>query len=237
VEAGIASGFQMAAGAGPMCDEPLWGVALEVEARLNGCGWGGGGGGPDGAADAAATIPAPPDAQESVYGPLAGQVAAASRTALRAAVAAAHPRLVEPTLLCEVTAAEAGALGGVYAALGRRRARVLREDLREGAGVFSILAHLPAAGALGLAGDLRARTGGAASASLLLSHWARLAADPYFVPTTEEQREEYGEEGQGAGAPNIARAAVDAVRVRKGLPVAARVVESATKQRTRARKV
>jgi len=226
VEAGIASGFQMAAGCGPMCDEPLWGVALEVDARLNGVGGGGEGGD--------LTLP---DAQEAVYGPLAGQVAAAARAALRGAVAAAHPRLVEPTLLAEVTAAEAGALGGVYAALGRRRARVLREDLREGTGVFTIHAHLPAAGALGLAGDLRARTGGAASASLLLSHWARLAVDPYFVPTTEEQREEFGEEGQGAGGVNTARAAVDAVRTRKGLPVAARVVESATKQRTRARKV
>ena len=30
VEAGLAAGFQLAAAAGPLCDEPLWGVALEV---------------------------------------------------------------------------------------------------------------------------------------------------------------------------------------------------------------
>ena len=35
VESGVASGFQMAAAAGPLCDEPLWGVAFAVEARLN----------------------------------------------------------------------------------------------------------------------------------------------------------------------------------------------------------
>ena len=35
VESGMASGFQMAAAAGPLCDEPLWGVAFAVEARLN----------------------------------------------------------------------------------------------------------------------------------------------------------------------------------------------------------
>ena len=30
VSAGVAAGFQMAAAAGPLCDEPLWGVAFEV---------------------------------------------------------------------------------------------------------------------------------------------------------------------------------------------------------------
>lgn len=61
--------------------------------------------------------------------------------------------------------------------------------------------------------------------------------DPFFVPTTEEEREEFGEAGQGAGAPNLARTLVDEVRRRKGLLLDRKVVESATKQRTRARKV
>ena len=57
------------------------------------------------------------------------------------------------------------------------------------------------------------------------------------MPVTEEEREEFGEEGQGVGAPNLARRLIDAVRRRKGLPVEEKVVEAATKQRTRARKV
>ena len=61
--------------------------------------------------------------------------------------------------------------------------------------------------------------------------------DPFFQPLTEEEREEFGEEGQGMGAPNLARKMIDSVRRRKGLPVEEKVVESATKQRTRARKV
>ena len=61
--------------------------------------------------------------------------------------------------------------------------------------------------------------------------------DPFFVPTTEEEREEWGEEGQGVGAANLAKRLIDAVRRRRGLPVEEKVVESATKQRTRARKV
>jgi len=221
VEAGVVSGFQMAAAAGPLCDEPLWGVALEVGARLN--------------VDARGALP-PSTLAEDVYGPLSGQVSSAARAAARAAVRGAGPRIVEPTLLADVTTT-ADALAGVYAALGRRRARVLSEEMREGAGLFSVHARLPAQAAVGLAADLRARSSGAASASLILSHWERLCVDPFFVPVTEDEREEYGEEGQGVGAPNVARRLVDSTRARKGLPVAARVVESATKQRTRARKV
>ena len=61
--------------------------------------------------------------------------------------------------------------------------------------------------------------------------------DPFFAPKTEEEREEFGEEGQGVGAPNLANQLIDKVRRRKGLPVDKKVVESSTKQRTRARKV
>ena len=61
--------------------------------------------------------------------------------------------------------------------------------------------------------------------------------DPFFAPTTEEEREEFGEEGQGVGTANLARTLIEEVRRRKGLPVDRKVVESATKQRTRARKV
>lgn len=98
-------------------------------------------------------------------------------------------------------------------------------------------AHLPTEASFGFVDELRRKSSGAASASLLFSHWRRLPVDPYYVPTTEEQREEWGEEGQGVGAANLARRLIDATRRRKGLPVEEKVVESATKQRTRARKV
>ena len=65
----------------------------------------------------------------------------------------------------------------------------------------------------------------------------RAQVDPFFVPVTEEEREEFGEEGQGVGTANLARTLLDEVRRRKGLAVDRKVVESATKQRTRARKV
>jgi hypothetical protein len=62
-----------------------------------------------------------------------------------------------------------------------------------------------------------------------------LKVDPFFVPTTEEELEEFGTEM--GGPANLARRLMDAVRRRKGLPVEEKVVAKATKQRTLKRNV
>jgi ribosome assembly protein 1 len=82
---------------------------------------------------------------------------------------------------------------------------------------------------------MRRETSGTTSAQVMLSHWERLVDDPFFVPTTEDEKEEFGE-GADAVAHNLARRMVDKVRRRKGLYVQERVVAAATKQRTIARK-
>lgn len=64
-ESGVVAGFQLAASSGPLCDEPMWGVAFELELRLSL---------PPGASGQEAT--ALPDLQEDVYGPFSGQVGA-----------------------------------------------------------------------------------------------------------------------------------------------------------------
>lgn len=221
VSSGVATGFQLASGAGPLCDEPLRGLVVEIVARLN-----------------VKNVRSTPELllQEDVFGPFNGQVSAVVRQAIRKAVLENRPRLVEAYFLCEVSTSSEG-LSAVYAVLGKRRAKVLREELREGSGLFAILAHLPVEGSFGFADELRRKSSGNASASLMLSHWDRLSMDPFFKPLTEEEREEFGEEGQGVGAPNLAKKLIDVVRRRKGLAVEEKVVESATKQRTRARKV
>eukprot|EP00878_Enallax_costatus_P013632 GHUV01014254.1.p1 GENE.GHUV01014254.1~~GHUV01014254.1.p1 ORF type:complete len:573 (+),score=214.81 GHUV01014254.1:327-2045(+) len=217
VESGVTAGFQLAAGAGPLCDEAMWGVVFEIEVRL--------------------MLPAAGgqlDLAESVYGPFSGQVMTAVSSACRRAVLEADPRLVEALYLCQVQAA-AEALSGVYAVLNRRRAKILLEEMREGSGAFIVHAYLPVEASFGLADEMRRRSSGAASASLLLSHWERLQVDPFFVPTTEEELEEFGTE---AGGPaNLARRLIDAVRRRKGLPVEEKMVAKATKQRTLKRNV
>jgi ribosome assembly protein 1 len=75
----IAAGFQLATVSGPLCDEPMWGVALRVEATL--CGT---------------------DQREEQFGPFSGQLISATREACRAALLAAGARLVEAQYMCEV---------------------------------------------------------------------------------------------------------------------------------------
>jgi hypothetical protein len=52
--------------------------------------------------------------------------------------------------------------------------QLLQEELREGSGAFVVHAYLPVEASFGLADEMRRRSSGAASASLLLSHWDRL---------------------------------------------------------------
>lgn len=126
-------------------------------------------------------------------------------------------------------------LGPMYAVLSRRRARVLKEEMQEGSPFFTVHAYLPVSESFGFADELRRWTSGAASALLVLSHWEALPEDPFFVPKTEEEIEEFGD--GSSVLPNTARKLINAVRRRKGLPVEEKVVQHGTKQRTLARKV
>lgn len=219
VVSGISTGFQMATASGPLCGEPLRGVLVEIEAAL-----------------AFHGDPLVPFTREDIFGPFSGQVSATVRQAIRKAVLDNGPRIVEAYFLCEISTSSEG-LSAVYAVLGRRRARILREELKEGSGLFVVMAHLPVEASFGFADELRRKSSGSAAASLMFSHWERLNVDPFFQPLTEEEREEFGEEGQGVGKANLAKKLIDDVRRRKGLQVEEKVVESGTKQRTRARKV
>jgi ribosome assembly protein 1 len=58
--------------------------------------------------------------------------------------------------------------------------------------------------------------------------------DPFWVPSTEEELELYGDKGDSI---NRAQIYMNNVRRRKGLPVTEKVVEFAEKQRTLSRKV
>ena len=229
VESGVISGFQLATSAGPLCEEAMWGVAFDVQVKIS-----------TSLVSSSSLSPSPIDQelQEEVYGPFSGQVMTAVSSACKRAVMEAEPRIVEAMYLAEVQSG-AEALSGVYAVLGKRRAKILREEMKEGSDTFLVHAHLPVAASFGLADDIRRKCSGAASVSLLMSHWERLTEDPFFVPTTEEEKEEYGEEINNALAAttNVARRLIDATRRRKGLAVEEKVVSKATKQRTLKRNV
>lgn len=220
LESSVVSGFELATAAGPLCDEPLWGLAFVVEARI--CPF------------TRQNDEYEPHQQSEQYGILAGQVIATVKDACRAAVLQNKPRLVEAMYFCELNT-PTEYLGPMYAVLARRRARVLKEEMQEGSPFFTVHAYVPVSESFGFADELRRWTSGAASALLVLSHWEALSEDPFFVPKTEEEIEEFGD--GSSVLPNTARKLIDTVRRRKGLPVEEKVVQHGTKQRTRARKV
>ncbi|EEF46662.1 translation elongation factor, putative [Ricinus communis] len=216
----LVSGFQLATAAGPLCDEPMWGVAFVVEAYVSPL--------------AEQADESESNQQSEQYGMFTGQVMAAVKDACRAAVLQNKPRLVEAMYFCELNT-PTEFLGPMYAVLNRRRARVLKEEMQEGSPLFTVHAYVPVSESFGFPDELRRWTSGAASALLVLSHWEALPEDPFFVPKTEEEIEEFGD--GSSVLPNTSRKLIDAVRRRKGLPVEEKVVQHATKQRTLARKV
>ncbi|KAJ6792989.1 elongation factor-like GTPase 1 isoform X2 [Iris pallida] len=215
LKSSIVSGFQLATAAGPLCDEPMWGLAFVVEPYIF------------------------PGNSENIhqadqYAVFSGQVMTAVKEACRSAVLQSKPRLVEGMYFCELNT-PTEYLGSMYAVLARRRARVLKEEMQEGSPLFTVHAYVPVAESFGFADELRRWTSGASSALLVLSHWEALPEDPFFVPKTEEEIEEFGD--GSSVLPNMARKLMNSVRRRKGLLVEEKVVQHATKQRTLARKV
>ncbi|KAH6814500.1 Ribosomal protein S5/Elongation factor G/III/V family protein [Perilla frutescens var. frutescens] len=221
LESSVLSGFQLATSAGPLCEEPMWGLAFVVEAFIS-------------PTDRQSTEDNSSHHQPEQYGIFTGQVMTAVKEACKAAVVKSKARLVEALYFCELNTLTEH-LGSMYAVLARRRARVIKEEMQEGSPLFTVHAYVPVAESFGFADELRRWTAGASSALLVFSHWEMLPEDPFFVPKTEEELEEFGD--GSSVLQNTARKLIDAVRRRKGLPVEEKVVQHATKQRTLARKV
>ncbi|TQD90927.1 hypothetical protein C1H46_023530 [Malus baccata] len=220
LESSVVSGFQVATAAGPLCDEPMRGLAFIIEAKIE-------------------PLTAQSDEGEACHhqpeqcGIFRGQVMTAIKDACREAVLQKKPRLVEAMYFCELNTSTEN-LGSMYAVLGRRRARVLKEEMQEGSPLFTVHAYVPVSERVGFADEIRRWTADAASALLVLSHWEALPEDPFFVPKTEEL-EEFGD--GSSVLPNTARKLINAVRRKRGIPVEEKVVQHATKQRTLTRKV
>lgn len=201
------TGFQMASLQGPMCAEPVRGLAyfiesLEVDVDL-------------------AT------SSNIRLSQISGSLISSMREAYRQGLLDWSPRLLLATYECDIQAAP-DVLGKVHAVLARRRGKVLSEEMRDGTSYFTITASLPVVESFGFADEVRKRTSGAASPQLVFRGFQTFDLDPYWVPRTEEELEDLGEKGE---RENVAKKYMDAVRKRKGMHVDQRIVEAAEKQR------
>ncbi|KJY00102.1 translation elongation factor 2/ribosome biogenesis protein [Zymoseptoria brevis] len=203
----IAYAFQLATHQGPLCHEPLQGIAVFLE-------------------DLSTTLQ--PDEVAANMGRLTGEIIRTVRESIRIGFLDWSPRILLAMYSCEIQAS-AEVLGRVYSVITRRRGRIVSESLLEPSTNFTILALLPVAESFGFSDEIRQRTSGFAAPQLVFEGFEMLDEDPFWVPTTEEELEDLGEK---ADKDNVAKRYVDGVRGRKGLAVKKKVVESAEKQKT-----
>ncbi|KAL7791901.1 P-loop containing nucleoside triphosphate hydrolase protein [Trichoderma ceciliae] len=206
----VAYAFQLGTAQGPLCNEPMQGVAVFIE-------------------DVSLTISEDDASARDKLNRLTGEVIKAFQSSLRAAFLDWSPRLMLAMYTVEIqTSTEV--LGRVYDVLTRRRGRVMSEAMNEGTPFFTIQAMLPVAESFGFADEMRKRTSGAAQPQLIFAGFEILDEDPFWVPFTEDDLEDLGEL---ADKENVAKRYMDGVRKKKGLLVEGRTVaRDAEKQKT-----
>ncbi|KIK59331.1 hypothetical protein GYMLUDRAFT_44693 [Collybiopsis luxurians FD-317 M1] len=206
----ILSGFHLAVRQGPLCAEPVEGLAYFVQ-RVD-VDW------------ERLTV----EIEQNRLSQTTGSLISAFRDACQSALLEWSPRLMLAMYSCDIQCST-DVLGRVYAVVSKRKGRIVAEEMNEGTSFFTITARLPVVESFGFADELRKRTSGAAGAMLVFSGYDLLPLSPFWVPTTTEELEDLGVTADRA---NEAKAYMDAVRERKGMFVDRKIVEHAEKQRT-----
>lgn len=221
------AGFQAGCASGPLCEEPVRGIlvvleGVEIAVRRDN--------------DQAGSNP------YSTSKPISGgMIVASMKTGIRSSLLSRPVRLVEGILRLTLHSSLTG-LGPLYAILSRRRGSVESDEMVDGTDLINIDARLPQSESFGLAPELLGKSSGEVTApELVFSHWEMLDEDPFWIPTSLEEREDFGEilsnGDSSTGVDNNALKYIRMVRDRKGLLVDSnKIIVAAEKQRTLARK-
>lgn len=110
-----------------------------------------------------------------------GQIVPTGRRVLYAAERTAHPTLVEPVYLAEITVPMT-VCGGVHQVLAKRRGKIVDQTQREGTPLIQVKAHLPVLESFGFDKELRGATSGQAFPQMIFDHWENLEGDPFNGP-------------------------------------------------------
>ncbi|ROT38481.1 P-loop containing nucleoside triphosphate hydrolase protein [Sodiomyces alkalinus F11] len=217
----IAHAFQLATAEGPLCHEPVQGIAVTVEDVIIHA--------PPESDDPSSSSSSSASSARDRLTRLTGEVIKTTASSLHAALLDWSPRLLLAIYSVEIQASTE-VLGRVYDVLTRRRGRVLSEAMKEGTPFFTIASVVPVVESFGFADEMRKRTSGAAQPQLLFAGFEVLDEDPFWVPFTEDDLEDLGE---WADRENVAKRYMDGVRKRKGLLVEGRnIATNAEKQKT-----
>lgn len=106
-----------------------------------------------------------------------GQIIPTGRRCIYASMLTAKPCLLEPVYLVDITCPE-NAMGGIYSCLNRRRGHVFAEEQRMGTPLYQVKAYLPVMESFGFTADLRSHTSGQAFPQCVFDHWQAIGGDP-----------------------------------------------------------
>lgn len=206
--------FQLFTSSGPLCAEPLQGVAIFIHS---------------------VTFPTLTDDTALQPQRLRGELLTLTQSSFRSTFSDWSPRLLLAIYIVNLLVPPS-ALGRVYSVITRRRGRILSEEMREGTPYFTVTATLPVRESFGFSDELRKRTSGEAASPQMTwgGYEVVVDEDPWWEPRTEEELEDWGAEG-GSEKEGVAlvKGWVEEVRTRKGLFVQGRkLVVGAEKQKT-----
>lgn len=239
------AGFNSSCSAGPLCEEPIRGILVILEGVEIAVSKKMGRHRKKDSTDNSSTnntppLPLPPTSYTTPKPVSGGMIITTLQTAIRSALLTRPSRLVENHLRLTLHSSLT-ALGPLHSILSKRRGKVLSDTMVDGTDLLAITATLPQIESFGLGPELLKKSSGEVTApELIFSHWERLEEDPFWIPTSLEEREEYGEilvnGDSSTGVGNNALKYIRLVRERKGLMVDSRIIVEAEKQRTLARK-
>jgi elongation factor 2 len=154
----VNSAFQAATKSGPLCEENLRGVRINIlDVTLH---------------------------TDAVHRGV-GQLFPCGKSVVYASVLFAKPTLLEPYFLVEITAPQ-DAVSGIYSTLNMRRGVIFEELQKEGTPLMQIKAHLPVSESFGFTGALRAATSGQAFPQCVFDHWEPINGDPLAEGKAQE---------------------------------------------------
>jgi len=154
----VVAGWEWASKEGPLCEENMRGVRMNIE-----------------------DVTLHTDAIHRG----GGQIIPTTRRVAYACFITATPRLLEPIYLCEI-AVPKEELGGVYSCINQKKGTIIEEAPVEGTPIYNVKAYLPVRKSFGFSTDLRAATGGQAFPQCVFDHWELMPNHPMKADSGNE---------------------------------------------------
>lgn len=155
-------------------------------------------------------------ASSDTYGPFSGQIISSIKDIYKRAFMNAEPRVVEGFYICDLQATQ-DTYGKIYTAIDKCRGKVISEELQEGTNNFLMQCLVPLIEGFVFTEEIFKKGCGIAYPQLVFHGWEVNPNDPFFIPKTEEEKEDLGE--GDILPPNPTKVLIEKVRVRKGIPI------------------